>query len=767
MENRREIEAEETVLRAHFVKKLFKAEDTGYMIALCSAKASALPDFVKAQTEGRFSAVGYGIPESETLTCILHGLWKKSDKYGYNFVVNYVETELPTTLDGVTAYFTSLKIGIGVKLASKLHAQFGDSLWEIINMNPAALLAVDRMTQKKLSLLEGKIQDTKIMRELTILLHGEITPRKAEAIIRELGEDCVEKIRRDPFVLCRIKGFGFKTVDRMARQVESDPQSALRVEAAGEFVLENAAAHGHTCYPVNEFLPEMYTLLNAAFPTETVDAERCKSVTRKMVNAKEWRITCGYIYSSFHYRCETMISEELQRIIGVPTNSDTVIDMENFFSTYETQNGISLSQQQKTAVQSCFSSRVNVITGGPGTGKTTIIKAIIALYGAICEHTGEGSLDDILLMAPTGRAARRMTETTGCPASTVHSTIGYRGDSELESTEDISLCAAIAVIDEASMLDAFIAAKLLKMLNSGISIVFVGDEDQLPAVGAGNVLGDLIRSRTIPVHRLDTIYRQAQKSLVVTNAKAICEGKTDLQYGERFQLFEISESEKIMNRAIEIYISCVHADGIDSTILLCPMRSRDKSTVSVERLNALIQEKLNPARQNQMYIRCSRLTFRVKDRVMQTRNTKDVSNGDVGNIKDIVMARTDEDSEEELVALIEFNGDGVLRNYNCAMLTDVDLAYATTVHKAQGSEYETVVLIVTREHTFSLRRNLIYTAITRAKKNCAMVGQAKAVSSAIRNNRSDKRYTLLADRLHKMLPETVQKSEVEAIEKAQ
>ena len=388
-----------------------------------------------------------------------------------------------------------------------------------------------------------------------------------------------------------------------------------------------------------------------------------------------------------------------------------------------------------------------VITGGPGVGKTTVTKGILAVHQQVY-----GASSEPLLLAPTGKAARRMSEATGFPAQTIHSAVGWRGETyNYDEQEPTMLDGNLVIIDEVSMMDQYIASILFERIRNGSRVVLVGDIDQLPSVGCGNVLADLIRSEVIPTTRLTVIFRQAGENPIVKNAHAINRGDPNLAFGSSFRFIQCANEQEVFEAACRKYVQCVKAYGDDKVVLLNPQRNN--TFVSVDRFNAELQSRINPPADGKMEIKVGKTVFREKDKVMELKNTEiGPKNGDVGYIREVTRRKDPDDPDTYLYyASIEWNGDGQLIEYNQDDMRHVTLAYCTTVHKSQGSEYQSVIEVVSKSHPSMLKRNLIYTGITRAKVNVCLVGELDALNMAVANNSQEIRHTLLANRLHTVL----------------
>lgn len=688
-----------------------------------------------AEDGKRFTAVGSFIPDCKEVTVKLTGEWEIGH-HGRQFHVTEFEIVLPTNRNGVVRYLASLKAGIGTKNAEKIYTAFGESTWDVLEKNPERLVALKGFSEKKVKKLRQKLAETSVTRSLVKVLgnHITLTPKKIEAITYALGLGAASIIESDPYSLLEVSGFGFSEVDRFAIKKGASPSDERRLLAGISHTLSALSSQGNTCVPretLEKMLPRTLSTSNYTLTSQIAASIVDKAIlTEKVIEEK------NLIYTPGSYRRENTIARQL-RLKNLPSNYFNELAIRSAISEFCRKENIEMSASQKDAVLKAFAKCVCVITGGPGTGKTTITKCILYVYKKLVDNGRP------MLLAPTGRAARRMAEVTGYPAQTVHSAVGYRAGA---SDEDyVPIEADFVIVDEASMLDQFITAMLLCAVPLSATIIFVGDADQLPSVGAGNVFADLINSNALLVSRLTDIFRQGADNLIIPNSQKILQGDTNIQFGKQFKMFETSDTLQTLSQACGLYISCVRAYGIENVALLCPYRC--KSSINTNILNKNLQHYLNPKRDGEKTISVNSTEFRKGDRIMQTKNTDAAMNGDTGFITDIVYKILSDDDVPTLCAEIEFNADGTKHYYDKNALEDVSLAYAMTVHKSQGSEYKTVLYVASNEHSALAQRNLFYTAVTRSSANFAIVGEFEAVKTCIKNTYLKKRYTYLAERL--------------------
>lgn len=719
---------------ASYEKTIYKNEDNGFCILrMVSEEKEEFPkETLKHQNFGddkvRFSVKGYYIPERTNLMLELNGKWENS-KYGLQYTVDSFREIIPKTKEGIAAYLSSGLIqGVGPATATWIVSKFGLDTLEVLEHESERLLEVRGITQKKLDKIRQSFADSQSIRELmTFLSPYGISVNKAKKIQEAFGVNAVETIKNRPFALCEISGFGFLTVDEMARKINFQPDDPLRIEGAILYVLEEGKDHGNVYLPESEVLKKALEMLNEKCEDTPVDASVLREVYGSMLKKKTLISDHGQVYLSKLYLYE---KETAKNIAALLCRKKKPKDCKEFLEEAQKENEIWLSDAQSQAVEMCMEHPFSIITGGPGTGKTTVLKVILAVYGKM--YQGK----EVLLAAPTGRAARKMAESTGYPnASTLHAALALTSDAQEQDTTVLS--ADFIIVDEASMLDMQLAYYLFEALASGTKVLFVGDVDQLPSVGAGNVLSELIGCGLVPVTVLDTVFRQQNTSRIALNAHAIKNGDTKLLYGEDFQFMDVDDVADAVQSIQELYQKEMKTYGLEQVQVLSPFRL--KSDAGVKNLNQLLRELANPLINKTMEISYGSTSFRYGDKVMQTKNTETASNGDIGFITKI-------DKNGDDVLTVRFS-DHREKIYPIDGLNQLELAYATTIHKSQGSEYECVILPILSSFYVMLQRALIYTAITRAKKKVILVGQKKALFMAIHKNSSVKRYTWLGKRI--------------------
>lgn len=708
---------------------------------------------------GDFVAAGNGLCEIKNVTVTLYGEWQQK-KGRTTFQVSSWSMAEPDTKEGIIEYLCSLKCGIGKKRAEAVYATFGENTWDIIENQPERLkeagLGIITIRNTCAALKKGQMQ-AKIMH---LFRDTQITYTQVNNLVKVFGEDSLNVLELHPYQACKVDGFNFCIIDAIALKKGVDPTNIERREAAVIEVLDSVSSEGHVCYPRNLLIDKMGRLLNANLGN-VVTPEMCDAAITATIADRMTANSAGHIYTIERYYEERRIAHEIFRLIDSANDPFPDEVLNNVIEQYERDTGFTLADSQKEAVKCAMNNPVCILTGGPGTGKTTTTKAILYAHKALFgEASGPDNVSLPVLLSPTGKAARRLAEQTGLEASTIHSALGLGEKSFsglIEDDEVNTLDGNIILVDEVSMADLYVTCELVRAVPTGAKIVFVGDPDQLPSVGCGNVLYEFIRSEVIPTVALSVIFRQAQDNPIVENSFRVKNGNPCLHYnGSSFSILRTASADKIFERSCSMYLQSVEKYGIDSTVLLCPYRSA--TALNVNRFNLYLQSKLNPPKANELTMRGKTITvargenvpieFRTGDKVMQTKNTDAAKNGDVGYIRSIRLINDPDSPGNTIrVAFVEFNGDGMEVMLNAEEMKSLDLAYCSTVHKSQGSEYKNVLMVMSSLHQQMLKRNLFYTGITRAKENVLIIGEESAVAIAILTNQTEKRYTLLSDRL--------------------
>ena len=719
-----------------FDRAIFQS-DNGYCVFSYSTQDESVPKEARKNTffsddKIHFTAVGYHLVSTNVVEVELDGTWEQS-KHGLQMSVTTCKQIVPTDQAGVLAYLSSGIIkGVGPEIAKAIVAKFGDKTMEVLDQNPQQLLSIRGIAKTKLKTIIASYEETKALSDLMIYLAPfGVSMKKAAMIKEEFGDQSLQIVKTDPFQLCRIKGFGFMTVDSIARKTKVSLKHPMRYAGAINYVLDEARVPGHLFLSVDETVGRCYDLLNSDCEAEVVsEGEIRQAISNERLESRIY-VEGTRVYLSYERMCEVKAAKRIVSMI-LQEDFEEIYDLDEKIDQAEQTLKQKLAPSQRKAVKLCLSHPISIMTGGPGSGKTTTLRFILDIYKK------EYPSNEILLAAPTGRASRRMAEQTGMFASTLHSALGLITDEESPLNDTELLPADLIVVDEFSMVDMRLAYILLERIKPGAQLLIVGDADQLPSVGAGNVLREMIRSEKVPTAVLDTIFRQASNSRIIVNAHAINHNDTHLQYGDDFQMLEVQNAEDAAQLVVKNYLQEVSQHGLENVQILSPFRKR--GAVASNALNETIRDLVNPASKRKMELKCGSRVFRVGDRIMQTANRNGVSNGDVGLITG--MVKVDDEVFVDIRLL-----DGRELRYSKDMMEDVEFSYCLTIHKSQGQEYPVIIVPLLKEHYIMLRRNLLYTAVTRAKAKVILIGQRQAVYIAIHKCDVGQRNTVLADRI--------------------
>ena len=664
----------------------------------------------------------------------LKGQWVVDTKFGQQFRVESCLSVLPATIVGIQKYLgSSLIKGIGPIMAKRIVDKFGLETFDIIEDNPERLREAEGIGPVRTERITKAWQEQKEIREVMVFLQGhEVSPAYAVKIYKIYGDKAISVVKENPYRLALdISGIGFKTADKIARSMGIDPNSQIRAEAGIIHVLSELVDEGNVYYPYEELKKKAAELLEvdpAILETalETL-AQQDRILIEELPEDKAVYLTPLYV-------AEANVARRLKTLIESP-KPRLQIDIEKAIEWVQSTNHIELAETQKQAIRTAIGGKVLVLTGGPGTGKTTLVNSLVR----ILEKKGQR----IVLASPTGRAAKRLSEVTGREAKTIHRLLEFSPkEGGFKRNEDNPLDADLVVIDEASMVDTILMNNLLKAIPITATLLLVGDVDQLPSVGPGNVLKDIIASGCVETVILTEIFRQAQESLIIVNAHRVNRGEFPQlkpRQGQRPDFYYIEKDipEEVLGIIKELcgkrLPNAFHLSPLDDIQVMTPMH---RGTVGVANLNAELQRLLNP--EGKVITRGGRL-FRANDKVMQTKNNyeKDVFNGDIGRIVNI-------DFDEQT---LQVKFDDRIVKFELSDLDDLVLAYAISIHKSQGAEYPAVIIPLLSQHYIMLQRNLLYTAITRAKRLVVLVGSKSAIAIAVRNNKVQHRYTNLAAKL--------------------
>lgn len=720
-----------THLKGQIERITYTNEENGYSV-------------IKLKVYGRtdlINAVGNMMAPTPGEILELKGEWSNHPKFGEQFKITHYKTEVPATVYGIQKYLGSGLIkGIGPVMAKRIVARFGESTLDRIETDPESLSTVAGIGKKRIAMIKAAWEEQKEIREVMLFLqtHG-VSSGYATKIFKQYGDQSIQVVQENPYRLAMdIFGIGFVTADGIAEKLGFDKQCQIRAEAGILYILHKLADEGHVYFPYEPLVQKCREMLeiNREPINQAMGANALagRIVLEDLNNDSETFLenNKGVFLKKFHVS-ETGIAARMKRLFKAP-KAIRSIDAEKAVEWVQKRLSIGLAENQVEAIKEAAQSKVLVITGGPGTGKTTIINAILKIFSPLKIR--------IQLAAPTGRAAKRMSEATGHEARTLHRLLEYSmKKGGFKKNQKHPLPCDILIVDEASMIDTILMHHLLKAIPPEATFILVGDIHQLPSVGAGNVLKDIMASAAIPVVVLDKIFRQARESRIIINAHRINGGKMPLRQnpGGKSDFFFIEEEdpEQVLNTILDLAGKRVPEyfgfDPMNDIQVLTPMH---RGVVGAGNLNLALQSRLN---QNTQGIERGNRTFRIGDKVMQIKNNydKEVFNGDMGRI-----VRLEPETRE---VIISFEGREL--PYDFADLDEVILAYAVSVHKSQGSEYPAVIIPILIQHYMLLQRNLIYTAVTRGKKLVILVGTRKALAIGIRNDKTLKRYTLLEKRL--------------------
>lgn len=717
----------------------YQNPENGYTVLKCAVKSY----------KELVTVIGSLLDVNVGSVLLIYGNWKVDSRYGRQFAAESWEETLPATVFGIEKYLGSGLIkGVGPKYAKKIVAQFGIETLEVIETDISRLQEVDGIGKKRIQMIRDSWERQKEIKNVMLFLqdHG-VSTSFAAKIYRQYGNESLDKMKENPFQMADdIWGIGFKTADGIAQKLGFAKEAYVRLRSGIMYTLSNLADEGHVFAYQEQLIAKAAELLEAEESSIVMTLDQMiadKDLICETVDYKTDQAEMKAIYLPAFYYAEAGVAGKLKRLAQSPAtdrlwhalmdarqktgNESLSIDV----GKIQEKVDMKYDEIQADAIRKAAVSKVMVLTGGPGTGKTTTTQGIIAAYRSFGLK--------ILLAAPTGRAAKRMTEATGLEAKTIHRLLECKPPEGYQKNEDNPLDGDVLIIDECSMIDMILMNALLKAIPEGMRLILVGDIDQLPSVGAGNVLRDIIDSGVFPVVRLTRIFRQAQSSRIIMNAHAINEGKfPDISNGKNTDFFYIEkedpeEAVQEIVRLVKNNLPRYYKTPWNHIQVLTPMQ---KGIVGAANLNLALQEALNPQGDG---LRRGGYLFRTGDKVMQIRNNyeKEIFNGDIGTVESV-------DLQERT---LKVNFDQHIIEYEASELDELVHAYATTIHKAQGSEYPIVVMPVLMNHYVMLQRNLIYTGITRAKKVLVIVGTRKALSYAIRNVTVTKRNTFLKERL--------------------
>jgi len=734
----------------------YQNPENGYSVLKCRVKDYS--DLVPV--------VGNMLDANVGSVLVCEGNWKVDSKYGRQFVAENWEETLPATVYGMEKYLGSGLIkGVGPKFANKIVQRFGVDTFVVIEDNVELLIEIDGIGRKRIQMIAESWERQKEVKNIMLFLQEhQVSTSYAAKIYKQYGNDSIAIMKENPYKLADdIWGIGFKTADQIANKLGFGKESYVRLRSGLMYTLSELSNEGHVYAEKQQLIDTATELLEASSETVVMTMDDMISkgeliLEKNIIKTDEEGNTIQAIYLPPFYFAEVGVASKLKKLAASPAgdklytkliearktsgNEDLSVNIE----AIQAKTGMEYDEIQADAIRRAATAKVMVLTGGPGTGKTTTTHGIISAYKAYGLK--------ILLAAPTGRAAKRMTEATGLEAKTIHRLLECKPPEGYQKDEENPLQGDVLIVDECSMIDSILMNSLLKAIPPTMRLIMVGDIDQLPSVGAGNVLRDIIDSGAFPVVRLTRIFRQAQSSRIIMNAHRINEGKMpDISNGKQSDFFfmENEDAEAVVPQVVKLVqekLPNYYHVAPAQIQVLTPMQ---RGVVGATNLNLALQEALNPAEHDVFMrgrgkvtmpkecLRRSGFAFRADDKVMQIKNNydKEVFNGDIGIIESV--------NEDDRTLKVNFDGRSI--EYDVTELDELVHAYATTIHKAQGSEYPIVVMPVMMNHFVMLQRNLIYTGITRAKKVLVIVGTRKALSYAVRNVTVTKRNTMLKERL--------------------
>ncbi len=723
-------------MKCRYNRKIYEKESSGYCVYTYLTNDEGVPQAARNRYfkgDGiEFSAVGINLPSDEKIEVELTGKWIKNPKYGLQLSVEAYTELLPQTEEGIKGYLASGMIkGIGPQMVERIVEHFGTRTFEVFENYPDSLLEIIGISQKKLDTILVSYHGSHAMRDLAVFLSPfHITQKKIQRIYEEFGNKALEIVKKHPFTLCQIHGFGFLTVDAIAKASQCRPDDPMRMEGCIRYCMEQENQEGNLYCEKEVFQKKVYDQLNQGYTREVVTSAMIYQELYRLVQEAEFYYEKGVFYSARFYEYECGAAKALAGLLV--QEETTLVNIDFLIAEAQRELGIKLSEKQMEGVKKAFASMVSIITGGPGTGKTTVEKIILYIREKL-------SVDMVLLTAPTGRASRRMAECTGfMGACTMHSALGLTNE-ELDEEREEMLEAQLILSDEFSMIDMRLGYEFFSHIKKGTRLILIGDVNQLPSVGPGNVFRELIQCGIIPVTVLDMVFRQKENSRIALNAYRMLKNDAALEYGADFVFIPVKSPAEAADTIEKLYLDAVTRLDTDQVQVLTPYRK--KGDASVNALNKRLWNLVNPPAVDKREIKSGSQVFRVGDKIIHNKNKNGISNGDTGFISDIYL---DEDGVE--LARLNFS-DGRSVEYTSDELDMVEHAYAITVHKSQGSEYPVIILPWIPMFYKMLRRNILYTAITRAKTQVFLVGDKRSIYRAIHNTESDKRNTMLGERI--------------------
>lgn len=714
-----------------YPKKAEDAQNGSYTVALFSPCETVLDG--QGNKLHSITVVGFYLPIVERVKVDMTGRWKKDAKYGLQFEMESYEEVIAPGKNGIVAYLSSGLIrGIGKKLAERIYNTFGDDTLKVLDNDPDRIREVPGISGKRSALIHDAYLETRSARRIITLLSPlDISAKQSIRLQKVLGARAEELLKEHPYEVFEKGLLTFETADRLAERQGISRSAPERVAAGLLHTLEQAEQSGHLCLHKERFIQKAVELLHTHELTRMVVANQAF----EMLQAGRLVLYRDHVYRPVMAKAENGVAQCVREMLQ-RDNLPYMGDLDDEIDRQQEELGFALAEEQRQAVKTALASPICIISGGPGTGKTSIQRVFLNIYRKLFPDAR------IVCCAPTGRAARKLEESAGLPASTVHKALNLlAGESDdLEVQEQLD--ADLVLVDEVSMLDMMVTWHLFNALPPMCRLVLVGDADQLPSVGPGAVLSELIRCGQIPLVMLDKVFRQSEGSLIAENARQIRHGETELRFDGDFQFWSSANIEQSAQWLERLYMQEVGRYGVDNVALLTPFRAKTETGVRAmnERLRALV----NPPDTGKPELTVGQRIFRLGDKVMQTKNLEEVSNGDIGYIR-----KVEQDADGFLVE-VGFHGGRIVSYEDSDSLSHLDLAYATTIHKSQGGQYDSVLLNFQTLHSRMLKRPLVYTGLTRAKRRAIVVGDWSAVVRAIETVDTERRNTMLAARITQM-----------------
>ena len=724
-------------LTGTFTERKFRSADGGYCVLLYQVKGM-----------GYVTVVGSNLPEVD-YPVKFSGYWDTHPSFGEQFKVDMVINSLPDSKDKMISFILASPAKITRRAATVLVDTVGvTDFWNVLYEHPETMYRIADIGEKNIHALQNAAKGITIQSDLKKFFQNDLSLTNTQyqnicALFPEEPARIVDEVKANPYLLLKA-GYPFEELDRFTKKHLAIPsEDYRRMLGVTQAVLMAAQTDCHVGLPAADILNKIKDLLR---PCGSVPDNICRQFINAACKRKDIAFEEGMLYLNRAVQEEAALVEKLSVLASAPSRTIPRHKFDSLMEKYAKKNGFALSPDQQAAVWTVLTEQISVITGGPGTGKSTILDAILYCW----KHFYRDK--DWILMAPTGKAAVRMTETTGESAYTIHSTLQLTPTNNIEQMDalDAEVSQSLIILDECSMIDLSVASSLVRALANAHTgtqhLVFVGDPDQLPSVGYGNVLADMITSNAIPVCHLNTIYRQAAGNPIITNSLKMKADDDTLQWDHpMFRRFHVGSDADNMDAACTLYLRLVKKVGIENVVLLSPYH--EKTDISTNILNAKLQEAINP-KNGRPGIKRGQIELRVNDRVMQLKNTEWLSNGDVGTVTEVHTKAKGTDA----CLYVTFES-GIVQGYNHDEIHQLDLAYAMTVHKSQGSQYKCVITILPNKTSTFLTRSILYTAITRAKEYDAVIGPTATIRYMIHNARMDVRHTRLIQRMQKTITE--------------